>query len=191
MGDYRVALSVSFYPRRIEEAKHLVCLADQHPEQRVFPALASVLFAVALEDAIRSMIAERCANAAAAGVLAHPFDSIRNDSLRHRMQALATIVGRGFFTVSGHRAQAAALHSLVFLRNRLLHVDEFVRELDEHDDAVTVMEDKLHVKIQMPQDPWSAIGNDHAKHFGEAVECYLQEVINPLSDMSKYWITAV
>lgn len=191
MGDYRVALSLSFYPRRLEEAKHLVCLAERHPDQRSLPALASVLFTVALEDAIRSMIAERCANAAAAGVLQHAFDSIRNDSLRHRMQALAAIVARGFFTVSGRRAEAAALHNLISLRNRLIHVDEFVRELDEHDDAVTVVEDKLHVKIEMPQDPWFEIGSDDARKFGEAVDCYLQEVINPLSDMSKYWITAV
>lgn len=185
--NYVAVLSLSYYPRRIAEAKRLLNVADQNPDDRIFPAVASLMVAVALEDGIRSIIADRCANADATGISRHHFRPIRAVSLRKRMTGLADIVRQDFFSSLKRSVQAKALHSLVTLRNDLLHLDEMVGTFDEHSDSMIVTGAAVKLTYEMPQDPWSKVSKEDSRHFGAAVDCYVNEVLDPLSDMSKYW----
>ncbi len=63
--------------------------------------------------------------------------------------------------------------------------------LPDPDHAERVVDNKMTVKVPLPVDPWHGIDSDTASRFGDAVDCYLQEVIVPLSDMSKYWSAPV
>ena len=191
VSDYRIVAAISFYQRRIDEAKELALRATESRGPEIRRALAAVLLAVALEDAIRTKIAERCANAEAAGESDDLYRSIRSSSLRTRMTSLAAIIGKGFFGAPGSRKRADALHRLINVRNRLLHVDEIVHELDEHDEGVALVAGKLEMKLELPTDPWSTVTEDEVTLFVDALEHYVQEVLDPLGNMDKYWTKAV
>ncbi len=192
MGKITVAVALTRFPTKIEQAKSLLAKPAQLGLPDVNPALCVILLGVALEEAVRYRIAERVANAAPAGQSGEVYESIRSSSLRQRMTALAQIVGRGFFASPDRRTHARALHRLVTFRNELLHIAETVYVLDEQDEAIKFLGDgRIEVTVPIGEDPWGCVRVDDAKKCAQALDCYVKEVIEPLGDMGDYWTQEV
>lgn len=184
MSGLKAVIAFYLYEQRIAEARRLLRKASENSEDRVYFALAAILFAAALEDGINSTINERYANAKAQGMPTHQFGLIRDESLRTRMTILGEAVGEGFFR---SKQRSDALHALVTLRNKLLHVEHNVHELEEESDKMIVDADHVGITLNLPTDLWTTVTRQQAEAFQTALDEYIELVLKPLSAISTEW----
>lgn len=175
-------MTISFERTLMRDGKALLALpAPEEHLGRVLVACASLMFATALEQGIRKRLiiasrggvpegAPKTMQARAKRLLTRPF--------RDRMVDLPKLLSYSQYRLKWPSPEVQALHELVTLRNALCHVsEEYLAFTQDELTSANPFLQRLMSKMEGLY-IWAEVSRTDAERFEQAVDRYLEEVVN-------------
>ena len=182
-SEYRVSLQISTAEQTLKKADIVLSLAATSPEiATTLSACAVVILAASLEQGILAALSSAAANCAAeegVRISDTPHAPLSRSSLRRKMQEVPKVLTGGRFQLNPGSRHTKALHELITLRNKLVHIDEEALVLNESDPQVSIKDDVVKITVSLPVNPWITITLKKASTYRDAVEIYFREVLSP------------
>jgi hypothetical protein len=182
MDEYRVSLLLSSMPQMIERLDGLLALAAESPEHaKTLAACTVILMAAVLDEGTQACLSNAAA-IYAADLDVDPADTefaiAQNHSLRRRMMEVPELCTDGKLRLDRSKPAVSRLHSLISVRNRLVHIREDAVVLDNTDPSVCFEGNELRIVVDPPSNPWDSVALEEALSMRAALKLYYDEVLS-------------
>jgi len=193
---FHAVYAISSVPKQIESAEVLLTLADLHPDHdNLLACCAAVVLATALEQGVKTQLQLQFFEAMTIDKdekRGARIGRLLDGSAWERVCGLPELLSAGALRPSSHRYWSS-LRELVSLRNRLVHVNDEVRDIghleadvSEAGHEMTVSRSEFNpVDLPAPRNPWDELSVAQGRDFLVAVAAYLNEVIHRLAPETK------